>query len=180
MPTEFAVLACATTYADSQNVVYETCHHFVRCYGGEFEECLSIANEVYTKLYWKDDWKEKKSSFKTWLRRKITYALLEDMRLRRGRNNRLPKVDLELEFLPTEKVEDFDLQDFLDYLSEDARVVAEMVLTESIPLTMEVYQRGDFTPKNVLRALGKVLSGLGWTSKRILESFEEVKQAIST
>ncbi len=177
MKTEFAEVACTETYLAVLKVIRHTCSKFVRQNGGDVDDAISIANEAFIRAYNKDDFDGTKSSFATWIRSKVWYALLDEMRTRVGRTNRMPRVHINLDRVETEGP-GFDTEGFLGTLSEDARIVAEMVLRDSVPLNLEVYGRGEYTPGNVVRGLKTVLKELGWSMDRITGSFEEIRTAV--
>lgn len=177
MPTQFATEAFAVTFQDAAPTIMDTCLDFARKYGGEVDEYFSVGCMTFVKAYLGDTFDHTKSSFKTWIRTKVWFQLLDDMRTRLGRNNRLPRVDADLDKHPTQEGS-FDLDEFLETLSEDAQTVIQLVVDTPPAFALEVYVRGEFTPGNVLRSLRIFLRDLGWASARIVEAFEEVRQAL--
>jgi len=70
------------------------------------------------------------------------------------------------------------LTEFLDELSDDARLVANMAITTPNDLKICLVARRGNTPTVIRSALSEVLTDLGWTAARIAESFTEIGEAL--
>lgn len=168
------------TYHDVENLVYKTVHEFIARYGGEFEEQAGDAHLSFVLAY--HTYKEGKTKFSYWTRFTIWTELLEKQResLRR----RLPSVSL----FADEGKDGWDaetphsgfcLMEFLDELTEDARIVARLAVDTPLGLANQMVERGGSgtARRSVLR---NYLEGLGWTAERIKESFTEIAHVLKT
>lgn len=80
----------------------------------------------------------------------------------------------------------FWLVDFLDELGDDAKVVTKIILESPMELRLALksrvrktwYAKKEPNPRDVRGALSEVLSDIGWTKQRILDSFTEIRRAL--
>lgn len=94
------------------------------------------------------------------------------------RQARLPRVNADLS-LTTARQPSRQFWEFLDGLSEDARTVAKLITEEPFELSLAIAERGKPTRTRVLSAVREVLRELGWSTGRISQSFEEIREALS-
>jgi len=174
------------TYRDVELMIHDVCHSFLRSRGiseSDYEEWHAEASLSYTGSY--DSYDSRKGGrFTTWLWNCIWYGLLEKqrreakdfrtMQLRRGDlvqilDNRSVRCWNTKRLTRDRHLPAFDLHG----LSQDAAAVVKIVLG--------TYGQVDGTeskPEEVRLALYGLLSGLGWSFKRIVESFHEIRCAL--
>lgn len=171
--------AIAKAFEDVRLLIWDTCHKFYRRYGnlnGTVEELFSVAQLSFMKAY--HSYTEKSSSFATWVRWYIWHELLE---LQRGdmRRNKAAKVT------PTDMVENdyvaphsnFNMVDFVDSLSEDAKMVVNLVVDPPEGLAAAMRRRGPGDGRTKL-SIEQFLSGFEWDSFKISEVFSEITTAL--
>lgn len=140
---------------------------FVRRYGGDYEEVRAEADYQFLIAHYK--YESSRGGYSHWIKSRVRVNLLEKLRKEIMRNNRLPRIKLNLE-----SQEDPVLTGgrFWDGLSEDARFLTFLVLE---------------SPRELARGLGgpdprgflfHFLRRSGWTVARIIESFNEIKETL--
>jgi hypothetical protein len=160
--------AMAETYCDTELLIYNTVHEFVRTYGGRFEDLVEYAGICFVKAYHKYD--PTKAKFSTWLRWVVWKNLQELYRQRARHNGKVVFIDLDQELYlapPT-----FNRLLFLDSLSDDARLVVSVALDTH-------WQTPD--PKAIRSLIREYLRqpAIGWSGQRVRESFKEVCMALA-
>lgn len=168
------------TYHDVENLVYKTVHDFIARYGGEFEELLGEAHYGFVIAY--RDYTEGKTKFSYWIRFVVWKTLQE--RQRNQLRRRLPSVSLAAEegqegWEAETPHSGFCLMEFLDELTEDAKIVARLAVDTPLGLSKQMVAKGGSgtARRHVLR---NYLEGLGWTAERIKESFSEIAHVLKT
>lgn len=163
------------TYTDVEKLVYSTVHEFIGRYGGEFEELVSEANLAFVIAYHR--YTDGTSKFSYWVRYIIWKLLLEQQRNKLRRSPPQPNVSLhgddgEIVFDRGDHPQ-FCLMEFLDELTEDAKIVTLLAVDTPLGLTKQMVEKGGsgMQRRAVLR---DYLEGLGWTAERIKESFTEI------
>lgn len=166
------------TFQDVELLIYDTIHKFIREHGGNFQDFLSEAHEVFLVAYETHD--DLLGSFTYWLTFKLKKHMMELTRRAIMRNNRLSRVDADLTMIARpEAVEPFDWRRFASDLSDDAATVVKLVFEEPIDVTLAILQREQGpTPKAIRSSIREYLRDLGWTVRRISESFSEVARAL--
>lgn len=161
-----ATVAMTTTYEDVQELVRATALRFHRRYGGDLQEILQNAGLLYTQAYYR--YKEERGSFARYVKFYIFRELQERLRNECSRNARLKQHQLDTDQLWREPTEQFSLSDFVEELGQDARKVVELLFAEP----NQPHQR---PTKGTLR---RWLHNLGWTARRIVESFDEITRVL--
>lgn len=165
-----AVDAATATYTDVEKLIYKLIHKFIRRYGGDFEELKSVANYAFVQAY--DEWDSKKSSFSTTVSWYVNMHLLNELRDRIKRSSRVQYKNI------TGRDANYRQRHFanlLDTLSDDAKEVAKLVIKAPAEL-IDAMDYGELTPKKALR---NYLLGLQWSKSRIVQSFNEIREALS-
>ena len=160
------------TYGDVELLVYSTVHQFIRSYGGDFDECLSVAHDAYIDAY---DRYDGSSSFSSWVRWKVWYRLLDDMRNRAKHAARVICDDgTALATVATDTPPEFDLDGFLGRLSREARDVVRVVLDPPEEVVKDLALFGD-SPPSFLHTVRTYLAYMGWSKAEVAEAFDEVR-----
>jgi hypothetical protein len=152
-------------YAGLRDFIYHTCHKFQSKYGGDFEELVSEANEYYMDA--RRSYDPKKAKLITWVGFRIYKGLLETRRRWAYRNNRVAMGQLAHDPVQQER---FRLDRLIKEVSQDAQKVLRIVLGNDPPIRKAIPFRS---------ALVEFLRGLGWAGERIIETFLEIKEALS-
>jgi hypothetical protein len=173
--------AVAVTFEDVERLIYQAVHDFRRRYGGDVEDLKSQAYLLFMKAYERYD--RRKGSFSTWCYEVVYLGLLQDLRRQLHRRSRVRVVNADVDRLARKRPArqaSFDLRDFLDGLSDDARLVVKTVTGTSREYRSYLQMRGDelstFFMRNALRDL---LKDHGWDGARIRTAFTEVADALA-
>lgn len=122
-------------YKDVELLIYDTVHRFLDRYGAcqgerrrqEAQELIAEANLLFLEAYQRYD--DSKGNFPSWVRYFIYKQLLERCRRQCMRNKRLKQRDVDLEMaIHAKERSQFDLGDFFDELSDDARAIVKLTL----------------------------------------------------
>jgi hypothetical protein len=179
--------ALTQTYAATERLVNLIVGKFCRVYQLPFDEYKAEANWLFMLAY--EDYDPSVSRFSTWLTFMITKGLHEKRRLESRRASYLSPAPLG----EGDRVTGPSswLVDFLDGLSEDAQVVARLVIETPIDVRAAIFQRG--TTKRRLSAMsenwdecvGACRAGMreflgykGWDTERVSNAFGEVGKAL--
>ncbi len=173
--TSIATIAANETYAEVQLLLYDLVHKFIKRHGGDFDELVSRANELYMDAYISYD--PDKGSFSKRVQYVVWNGMLDSYRVSTNRTRllkRQPEEILKSCFLPEQ--EKFDLWGLLQELSGDGRTAVVLAL-RSPPEMMEAMVGND-TPTSLAKALKSYLQTVGWAPSRIARVFREVRQAL--
>lgn len=166
------------TFGDVEKLVYDTAHKFRKRYGGEIQELISEANELFMDAY--KAFTPGRAAFSTWCRFKVWHGLLESLRRQITRNSRFRDYGEDgLKLL--EAPEGFNLSRFLNELSPDARLVTSLVIDPPPNVRLSIVERNTKirNPRNNLReSVWEHLTDLGWEENRIGRAFLEVTNAL--
>ena len=148
-----------------ERLVYKVCHTFRKKYGGEFCEILSEAYPHYVKAL------QTFNPSKGKVEKRVTYIvwnMLLQSRMRDWqRQERLPCEDNEEGTLP-DSYREFNLQNFLEQLSEDAQNAVKLVL-----------DAGAVPHLRSREGLARHLVGRGWAGQRVLDLWWEIREALN-
>lgn len=167
--------AASETYADVQEKLDKLSYAFVRQYGGNYEDVRADANLYYLRA--SELYNPGQGSFEQWVCHRVWLNLLEVVRVQAKRNARLPRSAVELGTLADRR---FDMVEFLDELSDDARTVVRLLFVGNRDVALAEIQRGGLKPKphQTRNAIREYLRDVGWGAGRILESFQEIRKAL--
>jgi RNA polymerase sigma factor (sigma-70 family) len=182
------------TYEDVRKLICHTVWRIVKKCGGDFDEYMSEANEVFLTAYADFDGS---CPFSNWLVQMITYRLLdvvrdrchEQSRCRPAPNDSVGRIpvwslsaDADSGVNPVENVPDarptWRIGELLEELGDDARTVVQLVVETPAELDAIVKAKGD-QPRNYRSSIRNYLAELGWTAVRVAESFAEVRRALA-
>lgn len=173
------------TYRDVEYLIHHICHLFKEKHGGDFDDLLDVANQVFMDVY--RGFREGSAPFTSYLSTCVYRRLLDEkrrsMRIKTisisgsGRKNDYEEgrgdIQLEDKSTPTSS----PLNDLLDGLSEDAKVIVSLVL-ETPPEIAKIIEGKGGHPKNVRSTIRQHLTEMGWAYTRIAESFQEIGQVL--
>lgn len=170
--------AATTAYEDVTYRLDTVAARFTKRYGGTYADWRRECDWLYLKAFTTHT--PDRSAFETWVEWKCWKGLLEVLRTKCGRDNRLPRVYPDLEkTAATPLPASFDLEALLDSLSDDAKAVVRVTLAPPIAVKRLVRNRGPKTPQTTRLALIDFLKDSGWALGRILKSFSEIRSALS-
>ncbi len=101
------------------------CRIFWFRHGGDLDNMIGDAAMLVVSLYRKDKYKPAKGSYQNYIYYHVRQMLYEQLRTRLGRNNRLPRVEMDLEMCAMEE-HHLDLE--MRCADPDVRKVCEIVL----------------------------------------------------
>jgi hypothetical protein len=168
--------AAEETYKDSTKTLTETVGAFQRRYGGDLAELRADADSMFMKAY-----DQEPAPHLTWeqhLRGWIWFGLFDLYRVRARRAVSTPIIHMEFpQEIQAKKEEVWDEETFVAELTPDACTVLQLTLHTPKELHATAEEKGG-SPRNVRSTLRKYLRGLGWTTRRVTESFQEIKNAL--
>lgn len=167
MPTQLAI---QITYEDTLHNLEVVAQKFHKDYGGDLEEIRADALLHWMHAYEKYD-PHRGARFDTWINYYIYRQLQRENRYRVLRKMRLKELPL-IEVVTQAR---FDLDMFLSELSDDAQRCVNLVLDPPKHIRKELDEKKPATFKDTLR---RYLSNVGWTTRRITESFSEIQTAL--
>ena len=155
-------------YESVKPLIFKVVKEFQRRHGGEWDELLGEANLLFMKSLEGYDWR--KGKFSKRIAYKVWWGLFSQRSQQMTREGRMGERDtsLPLEDVPCE--DSFDLVMLTEEVSDDAALLIELALQED----------GKGTPDRKRGRLAAILIDLGWTATRILESFQEIREALFT
>lgn len=160
--------AISTTFTDTEKLIYGTVKDFVAKNGGSVDELVGEAGICFMKAYNSYDYS--KAKFSTWVHIKVWRHLQEIQRVQLRRESRVTFEELD-ENRHVSRM--FNLSDFLDQLSEDARLVCSVVFDTPWQTQPE--------PKQI-RELLRLYFGqpaVGWPMARISDTFAEIRAVLA-
>jgi len=166
--------AITETYYDMQNLINKIVWRFYKRYGGDFEDIKAEANFLFIQAY--NTHKKQKGRFSTWLYfrtwkglldyHKTLYQQIPPTILNEYENN-MP--------LLRAKTNSFSSLELLDGVGNDTITLIHLIwnLPHDLPITSGPH------PCHTKAALRNYLFSIGWTGKRIKESFMEITRIIN-
>ncbi len=165
------------TYIDVQNLINKIVWKFCNEYGGVFEEYQAEANLSFILAY--NTYNENKAQFSTWLyfyirKRLLTYTkrLYEQWPYPNTMN------EYTLEYIQNEKIySSFSPMELLDEANEDVKLLINLIW-EPPPEILDAKIKSGNHPCHIKIVLRNYLFKIGWTGRRIKESFEEIERIL--
>lgn len=151
--------ALTETFLEVEKLIYSTVYRFQRRFGGDTDELIGMANELFIDAYHSYD---RRSSFPYWVGYVIYKGLMAWYRKERKRASILNRVDVDTD--QTETVKKFSVRQLMLDLGEDAIIVVRLLLE---------------TNNNDKSTLFRCLESLGWSVARIMESFAEITRVLT-
>jgi hypothetical protein len=166
--------AIELTYLDLEQYLAKIVGSFTRKHGGEYDEWMSLARELFVDAFYYHD--PAKGSFEKTVGTFVWGRMLNYWQRQKDRARKRDKGYL-LDNHPA-TIPEFNVGEFLEDLSGDARDVVNLVLEDAPDLRVAMAWRKVKNPTQVRYALKEVLRDLGWTASRIAESFTEIREAL--
>jgi len=163
------------TFYDVEESIKKIVWKFIANHGGEFDELKAEANYAFIRGMYKYPHNEKRGSFRTWLYHIITTALADYLRF----NYRPPSASIDKfknSIIKTQS--SFSSIELLDGISQDARTIIILFLDTPKEIYDEALSNGK-SHRHLKASLKRYLLQIGWTLKRITDSFEEIKNALT-
>jgi hypothetical protein len=151
-----------------------------RAGGGELDELVAESYRHFLTAYHKYR-PDRGRTFPAYVGFRVHKLLLQQLRLKEGQRWR-QREGLDEESVPAPAP--FDLGTFLAEVSEDARLVVGLALSDRRgdplrhPLTPERREGANRLVRFVRRSVVEYLKETGWATSRIYEAFEEVREAL--
>lgn len=165
-----ATPAVTETFGDVDLLLWRIVHRFADRFGGDREELKAVANLAYMRAY--NGYKRNGAKFSTYLYHVVWHEMLNhDERERRA----VPTVpDEVLRDAESRTEAEFDMVDFARGMSRDAKAVVGMVLDSPAEVALVL----DGGRRRMRSVLFDYLEGIGWSLRRIAESFREIGEAL--
>jgi DNA-directed RNA polymerase specialized sigma24 family protein len=174
--------AMADTYNDTYKLIYSVCVRFARSRGGDVEDYLSCANEVFVDAY--NTYNAASGTFPTYLCSCLRKRLRDLCNYnRRRRPVRAASIDVPDENGHTlagtvvDQFCTFDTGAFLQQLSADGAHVASLVLHATQQMVETVESKGG-RKSNWRSTVRDTLRAAGWGGQRIRDAFAEIRSAL--
>ncbi len=164
--------AAEETYLEVENLIRKQVWGLVKTYGGDFDELMAEASYLFIAAY--NDWPGD-IPFTTWCGNWIRWALIDQLRVRISHQRHYTHVDDEL---IVKKTSDWRPADFIEELSEDASLVVQLVFETPAEIASVIACKGG-QPRNYRSTIRSYLCSIGWTTRRITETFAEIGKALS-
>ena len=163
------------TYEDVKRLISKVCNDFLRRNGGDFEELVSTANEVYMDAH--RTWVPGSAPFTHYLCICIYRRLLGD----RKKARRLPVVSLTEPEGGQVQVEDhhkeFKLAAFVEELSDEAKQIVLLVFSPPAELDAMIDRKGG-KALHYSSTIKEYLRGSGWSREAIRDAWKEVQEIV--
>lgn len=160
--------ALTETYHDTEKLIQHTVHRFVESHGGKYDDLIELSGPLFMKAY--HTYEMDRGAFPARLRFILWHGLLDAKRIASKRNGKVVFKDLQEEDYTAPR--SFNLLEFMDELSEDARLVVQAVF--------ETPWEFDPCPTQIRMMIREFLSqpAIGWDRERISKSFLEIRSAL--
>lgn len=165
----------AEVFPQVEQLLWKLTHQFVRSFGhshGTKDEVFSEASNAFVtacRTYDND-----LGAFTTWLQKSVWCSLLV---FRRKSIIRWKREEPYYDTASSSDHAEFSLVDLIDSFSDDARIIFQLTVKSPKELQGMLLKRR--TRRDSAKAsIKQYLQGLGWTAKRVKESFAEIRRAI--
>jgi len=148
-----------------KKTINDTVFNFWLHTGGDLQDMQGEASLEFVRCY--HDWQPDRAAFKTLLINRIRYRLTDKARVELNRKRILKRVTL---LDQASKVTKFDLSEFIDALSDDARMV--------VLLAFEIWALSDCRPVEIRKGLREYLRQADWSHQRIRNAFYQVRSML--
>lgn len=169
---EVKEVATEETYRSVEKLICDLCWRFCRQTGADFDETVAEANLTFVEAC--RSHVPGRSKLSTWVHFKVQKKLQTLKRDEARRRDRLPttnEVDPDLLSRP----ERFDLERLMMGLSDDAVTIIRLLLETPVDLiSLITLHRG----RRIRRDLFRHLRAKQWTVARIVESYNEIGEAL--
>lgn len=182
--------AAGECYAECEHIIRATVAGFIERCGGNWDDLMAEANLAFVdgyRAFNRPEFRAKRgydehnpTHFTLNIRRWVLAQLRDYFRTKtqhRCAHKVIVKHEEKCELFCDPKPA-FNMLNFTDSLSEDARVAAQLVLDTPADLCRAAVARGG-SERNLRCLIRQHLAGLGWSSKRVNEVFEEIRLALT-
>jgi DNA-directed RNA polymerase specialized sigma24 family protein len=169
--------AAEETWLDLQGLKNSVILKFQQKYGGSWDDWESEAHEIFMKAW--ERFNPEKGKFSTWYGFFLHKLFMEKVRRQAMFHARHQQVYTNLEGY-TKPSKSFDCMAFLKDLSEDAKLVAMLVLDTPNDVKLAVLERNrnESIRNKMLDSITEFLTDLGWKEERVFSTFDEVSGAL--
>jgi hypothetical protein len=164
---------CSITYEDVTPHINRIADIFERKYGCPREDSIAELGVTFVKAY--RDYDPKQGPFDNYFYFMGYKHLLESVRLGARREAKLPRSPIDLETISTEA--NFNLVDFMDELSPDAKRVVDLALNAPRYIAEELQEKSN-QPRAIRAIIRAHLIFVGWSRDRIRTTFDEIKTVL--
>lgn len=162
-------IAANETYRDVDKLIYRIIHNFIKRYGGEFDDLLSMCNEAFVEAYITHN--HTLASFTTWLVPKLWHKMLREKHKEIVRCRRIPAVEhIDEITIPQRSHQESQMPGFIERLSKDGKVLV------SCALVCWIEQQHEGVP--LLSAIKAACRETGMTHRAIAEARIELAGAL--
>jgi hypothetical protein len=156
-----AEVACRMEYEGVEQMLNRICWKFKTTHGGDWDELKSVANLAFIKAW--DNYNDSRSAFTTYCWHYV-WGYLMNYTTSRLKQKVNCEADETVAYRPLS----------LEELSDDANTVIRLVLSTVVDWH-GVARRQDDIRWGLWKTLKKELN---WSAKRVMESFEEIREAL--
>lgn len=176
MPKEFESYVMGKTFEDVEKLIEGRAAAFGRrCRGVDYDDLKAAALYGFVQAYHSFD--PAKSSFTTWVSKKITGRMKDVLRKRR-RDAEKAGNGFVMDDLPSSPGRVFDLEGWYDTLSEDAAFMARLVFDTPPDIQLFVGRMKVDTVEVFRAAMRDYLHDRGWGMVRIKAAFGEIRRKL--
>lgn len=164
------------TYQDVRLLISKMCNDFVRRFGGDFEELVSTANEVYVDAH--QTWQPGSAPFTNYLCICIYRRLIGDWKkARRLRVDSLTEPEGGQQQV-VDKFFDFNRDELYEQLSEEARFVVQLAFSPPDDLGGMIARKGG-KMLHYSSTIKEYLREMGWSRAAIRDAWMEVQEILN-
>lgn len=160
------------TYRDLERLVSKLIWWAVEYRGGRFDDYEDAAQEAYARAVRTHDPARGAITTHVWW---CVSHKLASVAARERKHRERCRTDLDLDLMPA-RTKAFDMEVLMLDLSDDARTVVRLVVEAPGDLARLCRMRRMDWAQTLL---WDTLKGLGWTVGRVVESFDEVREALA-
>jgi hypothetical protein len=165
------------TFEEVKNHVYKMVWDFLAVNDVDQEEAISAGHLGFMQAY--HSFKPELGwAFTTWVGIKVQKRLLDLLRSKIN-DSRRPVVQVDfLEFDLPDVEYAFSIDEWMETLSEEARLAATYAINPPIDVVWFVKKFQDESPASVRQAIRETLKEAEWSMRKIRKAFKEIKEAL--
>jgi hypothetical protein len=160
--------------SEVEPMIYHTVGKFIKHYGGDYDDLLSIAYAGYLSAFRRFD-EERGTPFPVWVRYEVWTCMFNEFIKRTNNRKRHKQYMSERSDLLSYIIR--PLADLMDELSDDAFEVVNLILSTPDELQGVIAQNGGNNRK-VKNLVYSYLKDNGWQRGRILKSLGSIQEAL--
>lgn len=177
--------AITETYLECESSIIASAKTFYRKMGGDLEEIIAQANEIFVDAYYKFD-PDRAGDFLRYLRFLLPRRLMENFRKEHAHDYLMPRVNMDFKYLVQNHKPLLEpcgvppYMQFLDSLSNDGEAVCGMVISPPLEVVCKLYEKGnERTKQHWISSIRAHLKELGWSLNRISTTIKEIQEKIN-